>query len=55
MIVPADVVRVVIANRSVDFRRSHDSLAALSRQASVKLKDIGDPGNAYNQAKEHDT
>ena len=30
MIVPADAVRVVIATRPVDFRRGHDSLAALA-------------------------
>ena len=29
MIVPAEAVRVVIATRPVDFRRGHDSLAAL--------------------------
>jgi transposase len=32
MIVPADAVRVVIATRPVDFRRGHDSLAALAQQ-----------------------
>jgi transposase len=31
MIVPADAVRVVIATRPVDFRRGHDSLAALAQ------------------------
>ena len=31
MIVPAEAVRVVIATRPVDFRRGHDSLAALAR------------------------
>lgn len=31
MIVPADAVRVVIATRAVDFRRGHDSLAALAQ------------------------
>jgi hypothetical protein len=32
MIVPAEAVRVVIATRPVDFRRGHDSLAALAQQ-----------------------
>ena len=32
MIVPADAVRVVIATQPVDFRRGHDSLAALAQQ-----------------------
>lgn len=31
MIVPAEAVRVVIATRPVDFRRGHDSLAALAQ------------------------
>ena len=31
MIVPADAVRAVIATRPVDFRRGHDSLAALAQ------------------------
>lgn len=31
MIVPSDAVRVVIATRPVDFRRGHDSLAALAQ------------------------
>ena len=31
MIVPADAVRVVIATSPVDFRRDHDSLAALTQ------------------------
>jgi transposase len=31
VIVPADAVRVVIATRPVDFRRGHDSLAALAQ------------------------
>jgi len=32
MIVPAEAVRVVIATRPVDFRRGHDSLAALAQR-----------------------
>ena len=36
MIVPAQAVRVVIATRSIDFRRGHDSLAAYA-QNELKL------------------
>ena len=38
MIVPADAVRVVIATRPVDFRRGHDSLAALAQSQLGRIR-----------------